>query len=78
MEFRNIVSDPEILAGKPVIKGSRISVQLILEMIASGASLTDIVKEYPHLTLESVKEAITYASRFLENDILIEVKANAA
>lgn len=78
MEFKHIVSDPAILGGKPIIKGSRISVQLILEWIASGAGIKDIVQEFPHLTEESVKEAVLYASRFLDKEILIEVKASAA
>jgi len=48
-QFRHIVFDPDILGGKPIIKGSRISVQLILEWVASGASVSDIVAEFPHL-----------------------------
>ena len=78
MEFKNIVSDPGILGGKPIIKGSRISVQLILEFIASGASIKDIVQEFPYLTEENVKEAVLYAARFLDKEILIEIKASAA
>jgi len=61
MEFKHIVSDPGILRGKPIIKGSRISVQFILELIASGPGVKDIVAEFPHLTEESVKEAILFA-----------------
>ncbi|MBX2927981.1 MAG: DUF433 domain-containing protein [Saprospiraceae bacterium] len=78
MEFNHIVSDPEILGGKPIIEGSRISVQLILEWVASGASVQDIVNEFPHLSSESVKEALLYASLFMKNDILIEIKTSAA
>lgn len=62
MEFKHIVSNPGILGGKPVIRGSRISVQLVLEWLASGATIQDIVQKYPHLTEEGVKEAILYAS----------------
>jgi uncharacterized protein (DUF433 family) len=78
MQFQYIVSDPDILGGKPIIRGSRISVQLILEWIASGASVQDIVEEFPHLPLEGVKEAVLYASRFMDNEILIEVKSSTA
>lgn len=77
MDFQYIVSDPEILGGKPIIKGSRISVQLILEWIASGASIMDIVEEFPHLPYDGVKEAILYASRWMENEIVIETKVRA-
>ncbi|MFN0014441.1 MAG: DUF433 domain-containing protein [Saprospiraceae bacterium] len=75
MEFKHIVSNPGILGGKPVIRGSRISVQVILEWLASGATIQDIVRKYPHLTEEGVKEAILYASNFMANEILIEVEA---
>jgi uncharacterized protein (DUF433 family) len=78
MEFKHIISDPEILGGKPVIKGTRISVQLILEWIASGANIKDIVNEFPYLSEEAVKEAVLYASRFLDKEIFLEVKASAA
>ncbi len=77
MDFKYIVSDPDILGGKPIIKDSRISVQLILEWIASGASIKDIAKEFPQLPEEGIKEAVLYASRFMDNEILIEVKAHA-
>jgi len=77
MEFQYIVSDPEILSGKPIIKGSRISVQLILEWLASGASIKDIVEEFPHLPYDGVKEAVLYASRWMENEIIIETKVRA-
>ena len=74
MIFSHIVSDPEILAGKPIIKGSRISVQLILEWIASGASVADIAAEFPHLPVEGIREAVIYAAHFLDNESFIEVK----
>ena len=78
MEFPHIISDPDILGGKPIIKGSRISVQLILEWIAGGATVQDILRKYPHLTEAGIQEALLYASRFASNDILIEVKTEAA
>ena len=74
MEFKLIVSNPNILGGQPVIRGSRISVQLVLEWLASGATIQDIVRKYPHLTEEGVREAIMYASNFMSNEILIEVE----
>jgi uncharacterized protein (DUF433 family) len=74
MEFKNIVSNPNILGGKPILKGSRISVELVLEWMASGATIQDIVNKFPHLTEEAVKEALLYASKFMSNEILIEVQ----
>lgn len=78
MEFPHIISDPDILGGKPIIKGSRISVQLILEWIAGGATVQDILQKYPHLTETGIQEALLYAARFASNDILIEVRTEAA
>jgi uncharacterized protein (DUF433 family) len=77
MEFKHIVSDLGILNGKPCIKGSRISVQIILEWIASGASIRDIVTKYPHLSQEAVTEAVLYAAQFMDNDIVIETPVAA-
>lgn len=56
-----IITDPEILGGKPVVAGTRISVELILTRLGEGRSVGDIVTEYPHLTREQVTAAIDYA-----------------
>lgn len=78
MEFPHIISDPDILGGKPVIKGSRISVQMILEWVANGATVQDIVRKFPHLAEEGIQEALLYAAHFASNEILIEIKTEAA
>lgn len=69
--FDRIVSDPNILRGKPCIRGTRLSVEFLLELVASGASRDDILKAYPPLTSADVEEALRFASHFLENDVLI-------
>lgn len=61
MKQTNIVSDPKILGGKPIISGTRISVELILDRISSGMSMKEILKDYPHLNTEQVQAAISYA-----------------
>ncbi len=58
MEFKYIVCNPNILGGKPTLKGSRISVQLVLEWVASGATVSDILKKYPHLPEAGLREAL--------------------
>ena len=73
-DFRYITSDPEILGGKPCIKGTRISVEFILELIASGGDRDAIVARYPQLSREAVEEAVRYAARFLENESNITAK----
>lgn len=57
-----IVVDPKILAGKPVIRGTRIPVYLILNLLAKGKTRKDIVQEYPELTEDDVAAAISYAA----------------
>ena len=73
-QFPHIEANAEILGGKPCIKGTRISVEMILEWIASGASANDIIQKYSILTKESVNEAIRYAAHFTKNEIIVEVK----
>ena len=75
--FPLIVANPEILGGKPCIKGTRISVEFILELVASGGNVDDIVKAFPHLTKEGVQQAILYAAQFSRNEVLLEVKSVA-
>jgi uncharacterized protein (DUF433 family) len=69
--FDRILSDPAILGGKPCIKGTRISVEFILELVASGGSVNEIVKTYPHLAPEDVQQAILFAAESLKNDVVI-------
>lgn len=57
-----IVVDPEIMAGKPVIRGTRIAVEFILELLAAGQSESDIVTNYPGLTREDLLACLSYAS----------------
>jgi len=68
--FDRIVSDPAILGGKPIIRGTRISVEMVMEWIASGASRDDILGSYSHLCAEDVQQAIGYAAHAVENEVL--------
>ncbi len=72
--FDRIVCRPELLGGKPCIRGTRISVEFILELVASGASRADIVRAYPYLSIEDVEEAIRYAAHLLKNDVVISAE----
>ncbi len=71
MMFERIVSDPAILGGKPCIKGTRISVEHILELIASGASRADIVQAHPQLTGADVEQAVRFASEAMRHDVVM-------
>ena len=57
-----IVVDPEILAGKPVIRGTRLAVEFILELLAAGQSEQDLLKNYPGLTRDDILACLSYAS----------------
>ena len=57
-----ITTDPRVLGGKPVIAGTRISVQLILEKMRDGWTITDLLDDYPHLTREQIVAALAYAA----------------
>ena len=56
-----IVTDPAVLGGKPIIRGTRISVQLVLEQLADNPDTDELFAAYPDLTLEDVKAALAYA-----------------
>jgi uncharacterized protein (DUF433 family) len=57
-----IVSEPSLLGGKPCIRGTRISVEFILELLAGGASQADILDAYPHIPAEGLTAALQYAA----------------
>ena len=57
-----IVVDPEILAGKPVIRGTRIAVELVLELLAAGQSESEVLASYPGLIREDILACLSYAS----------------
>lgn len=69
--LNRITIDPNILAGKPVIKGTRIPVYLIIELVANGMTTKQILKEYPELKEDDIKAALLYASRLLEREITV-------
>jgi len=63
-----ITVDPEVMVGKPVIKGTRITVQLIVQLLANGETETEILEDYPDLKHEDIKAALLYASECLDRD----------
>jgi uncharacterized protein (DUF433 family) len=64
-----VVSDPEIMMGKPVILGTRITVELILEKLAAGESLEDILGAHPRLTREGVLAALAFAAEAMKTEV---------
>jgi uncharacterized protein (DUF433 family) len=60
-----ITADPKVLVGKPVIKGTRISVELIVDLLAKGWTTQQILDSYPNLTDEDIRACLAYASELL-------------
>ena len=67
-----IVQDPEILVGKPTVRGTRIPVELVLAKLAHNPDLNELFADYPRLTIEDVKACLQYAR------VLVEKKDRAA
>jgi uncharacterized protein (DUF433 family) len=72
--LNRITYNPAILGGKPIIRGTRISVEMILEWIASGATRDDIVLKHPHLSADDVEQALAYAASVVRNEILVSTE----
>jgi uncharacterized protein (DUF433 family) len=69
MNWRDhIHSNPDILGGKPVVRGTRISVELILEYFADGGSTADVLDAYDHLTEEDVRAALAFAQEMVAEE----------
>jgi uncharacterized protein (DUF433 family) len=69
--------NPKVMLGKPVIRGTRITVELILRKLGEGATTNDLLEAYPHLAAEDIQAAITYAADTLAHEeiLLLEPKA---
>ncbi len=66
--------NPDILAGKPVIKGTRLSVQYILGLLASGADVEEILSEYATIKHEDIQACLLFASNSLDNSIFVPLE----
>lgn len=71
------VSDPKIMMGKPVVEGARITVELILEKLAAGESLEQLIEEHPQLTEQTIREALDFAGRALKADVIYPLNKEA-
>ena len=71
--FDRITSDPNILGGKACIRGMRISVSLIINLIANGMTFEEIIDEYPDLEMEDIQQALRYAAWATEDAVYIPV-----
>lgn len=70
MQNNLVVSDPAVMMGKPVIKGTRITVELILEKLAAGETEAQILDAHPRLTVEAIHDALAFAAQALRADVV--------
>jgi uncharacterized protein (DUF433 family) len=68
MRHERITSDPKVMFGKPVIRGTRVTVELILRKIAAGMTEEAILQHHPHLSVEDIRAAAEFAADYLASD----------
>jgi uncharacterized protein (DUF433 family) len=69
--------NPKVMLGKPVIRGTRITVELILRKIGEGATIDDLTRAYPHLTTEDIRAAVIYAADSLAHEETAAIETGA-
>lgn len=67
--LEHIEINPEVMMGKPVIKGTRISVELILEKLSAGETMENILMAYPHINLKAIYAALAFAAQIIKNTV---------
>lgn len=70
--LQRISFDPQVLRGKPVIRGLRISVEMILELLAKGSALQEILEDYPDLEVEDIQAALAYAQQLVAGELVFD------
>jgi uncharacterized protein (DUF433 family) len=73
-----IATDPEVVVGKPVIKGTRLTVEYVLNLLAHGASAQDIIEEYEGLTPDDIQACLLFAARFLSTSTFMPLMTESA
>jgi uncharacterized protein (DUF433 family) len=68
------VADPDVLVGKPVIKGTRISVELVMDLLAAGYTIDQIIEQYDHLTREDIQACLAYAKEVVQSERVYALK----
>ena len=73
MQKKLIVSDPKVMMGKPVVAGTRITVEIILEKLSAGETVEQILEAHPRLTREGIRAALAFAAQALRADVVYSV-----
>ncbi len=75
--MKRITVNQEIFAGKPIIRGMRISVELILSLLAQGETIENLLKDYPDLETEDIRACLAYAHAIIAHDTLDKIEISA-
>ncbi len=78
MDDQLIESNPAVMMGKPVVAGTRITVELILEKLAAGETIQQVLAAYPRLTEKAILAAFAFAARALRSDVIYPLPDKAA
>jgi uncharacterized protein (DUF433 family) len=76
-EFRRITMDPEVMGGKPCIRGMRVTVGMIVESLSAGRAVDQLLADFPYLEVEDIREALAFAARS-PKDTTFASRADAA
>jgi uncharacterized protein (DUF433 family) len=71
-----IISNPEIIGGKPIVAGTRLSIEHILGLFSHGMSDAEINESYPALTKDDIREVLRYAAQALKNEVIIPIESS--
>lgn len=76
MNWQDLIAvDPKVLLGKPVVKGTRISVELVIDLLAAGWTDEQILNSYPNLTAEDIRACLAYAGELLHSEKVFPLEA---
>jgi uncharacterized protein (DUF433 family) len=78
MTTQGIVADPDIMMGKPVVEGTRITVELILEELGAGRAIEELLEAHPRLTREGVLAAVRFGAEVLRADVAYPLSKSVA
>lgn len=73
--LERIVVNPKVMGGKPVVKGTRVTVEQILRLMAQGFSVDEILRDYPHLCREDVSAVLLYAAKLADEEEVYPIAA---
>lgn len=76
--LERITLNPKVMVGKPVLKGTRLTVEFILNLLAHGAAAEEIIKEYPGLERQDIQACILFATKALETSVFMPLAAEPA